>query len=105
MSYYNGNIEYNPVMRRTCHCRRICYECHHISLPFCYFNFNTLNTLLLQNHPIVQSEVVYDMSFDEDMVNRIELPVSLQNTTRNRRKNPFKIFVLPYGNSTKIPRK
>ncbi|CAB4488840.1 hypothetical protein RhiirA5_377550 [Rhizophagus irregularis] len=105
MSYFTGNFEYNPVItRRTCYCRRICFECQHVSLPFSLLNINTLNTLILQNHPILQPVVEYDTSLDVDeMVNRVEIPL----TTRNRRtKRPFKIFCLPWGNLTpKIPRK
>lgn len=104
MSYYTGNFEYNPVTRRSCYCRRICFECQHVSLPFSLLNNNTLNTLILQNHPILQPVVEYDMSLDVDeIVNRVEIPL----TTRNRRtKRPFKIFCLPWGNLTpKIPRK
>ncbi|PKC71279.1 hypothetical protein RhiirA1_453716 [Rhizophagus irregularis] len=82
MSYFTGNFEYNPVItRRTCYCRRICFECQHVSLPFSLLNINTLNTLILQNHPILQPVVEYDTSLDVDeMVNRVEIPL----TTRNR---------------------
>ncbi|GES85873.1 hypothetical protein GLOIN_2v1767937 [Rhizophagus clarus] len=105
--YYNGNLEHNPVMRRTCHCQIICNECNRVSLPLHLFNPTILNAILLQNYPIVQPVVEYEAPLDVDeLVDRVESPISSLQNTRNRSRKPFTIICLTDGNlEPKIPRR